>query len=128
MSEKKVYKAWECGLCKTWHRKIGGVNRAPYRLCVNIPPPMKNGGCGYGCPLLHHNDDGDFCIEDYAIKSKDSLMIKPGPACPRYEASKRCFYKTSSGQITIRPERGMEKDEKMDCHKATTNDHGNGLR
>ena len=57
MLGREYFELWECGLCGTRHDERGKHN---FTLAVEIPP-MEDDGCGYSCPLLRSDEDGEYC-------------------------------------------------------------------
>ena len=92
MLGKEYFTMWKCTKCGSVHREQGNHK---FTLAVAIPP-MEDGGCGCGCPFLHHDDDGEYCYEGHAIDLE--TKIKPGPGCPRWTEGP--CKESNSGAIT----------------------------
>lgn len=76
---------WKCDKCGALHD-----NRGNHQYCMAvIIPPMEDGGCGYDCPFIRHDDSGEWCWLDIAqgVEWDGDKVIKcrPGLECPRYE-------------------------------------------
>lgn len=95
---KEYFELWECTLCGAQHNERG---KHKFTIAVDIPP-MEDGGCGYSCPLLRHDDDGEFCSNGLELPADTNgekvIKCKPGPGCPRWEAEP--CKRSSSGIIT----------------------------
>ena len=81
---KKAF--WDCTMCGTRH-----LTRKKHLFTVGVQvPPMEDGGCGYGCPLLGSDEEGEYCREGHGVPADTSIdgkiiKLKPGPRCPRWQ-------------------------------------------
>lgn len=92
---RKYFTMWQCSLCGAIHRERGNHK---FTLAVEIPPTEDDGSCATSCPLLHFDDDGEYCIEGYGVGVDNGINIKPGPGCPRWTEGP--CKKSNSGVIT----------------------------
>jgi hypothetical protein len=76
---------------------------------------MEDGGCGYSCPFLHSDDDGEYCCEGHGLDVGDGVKIKPGPGCPRWTEGP--CKQSNSGSITYWQECAESDEHTIICRR-----------
>ncbi len=115
MLGREYFELWECGLCGTRHDERGKHN---FTLAVEIPP-MEDDGCGYSCPLLRSDEDGEYCRNGLELPADNNgakvIKCRPGPGCPRWEVEP--CRKSSSGVISYWRECAESEGHTTLCQK-----------
>jgi len=115
MLGREYFELWECGLCGTRHDERGKHN---FTLAVEIPP-MEDDGCGYSCPLLRSDEDGEYCRNGLELPADNNgakvIKCRPGPGCPRWEVGP--CRKSSSGVISYWRECAESEGHTTLCQK-----------